>query len=223
MHDLFFNKKAVIFDLDGVIVDTMPFHAKAWQDTFRKFKLSVTKKEIYLREGEKWDRTFYDILKKNGRKITPEIKREVFRHRSNVFKKILKVQLFKGAQRLLKRLKKSFRLALVTGTPRKEVRRILPEDIYGLFDAIVTSDEVRHGKPHPEPFLKALEKLKAAPEEAVVIENAPNGIRAARKAGISVIAVATSLPKKYLKGADIILKKLTDIPVFLGKRGGESK
>jgi len=211
MRDLFRDAKAVIFDLDGVIVDTMPFHARAWQETFRKFNINITKKEVYLREGEKWDKTFYDILRKNGFRITKEVKEAVFRHRSNVFKNILKIRLFKGAPSLLKRLSKSFSLALVTGTPRKEVRRILPKDIYGLFDVIVTSDEVRHGKPHPEPFLRALRKLKMAPHEAVVIENAPNGIRSAKRAGIKVIAVETSLPRRYLKEADLIVKSLSII------------
>lgn len=204
--------KAVIFDLDGVIVDTMPFHAKAWQDTFKKFGIRVTKKEIYLREGEKWDKTFFDILKKHKLKITKEIKKEVFRHREDVFKNILKIRIFKDAPPLIRALKsKGLKLALVTGTPRKEVKRILPKGIYKLFDVIIPSDEVKFGKPHPEPFLRALKALKTKSKEAIVIENAPNGIKAAKEAKLKVIAVETSLSRSYLKGADVILDSLRGI------------
>ncbi len=198
--------------MDGVIVNTMPFHARAWQDTFRKFGIKVTKKEIYLREGEKWDKTFFDILKKHKIRITEDIKKEVFKHRENVFKNILKVRIFKDAPPLIRCLKqRGFRLALVTGTPRKEVKRILPRDLYRLFDVIIPSDEVRHGKPHPEPFIKALRALKISPKHAIVIENAPNGIKAAKRAKIKVMAVQTSLPRPYLKEADIIAGSLSEI------------
>ncbi|MBL7069078.1 MAG: HAD family phosphatase [Candidatus Omnitrophica bacterium] len=207
------NAYAVIFDLDGVIVDTMPFHARAWQETFKKFGIKVSKKDIYLREGEKWDKTFFDILKKHKIKITDEIKREVFRHRENVFKNILKIRIFKDAPPLIRALKKrGLKLALVTGTPRKEVIRILPRRLYTLFDVVIPSDEVRHGKPHPEPFLKALKALKTSPKETIVIENSPNGIIAAKKANMKVIAIETSLSRRYLKEADFILKSLGQIP-----------
>ncbi|MDB4349532.1 HAD family phosphatase [Omnitrophica bacterium] len=212
MKDILRGLKAIIFDLDGVIVNTMPFHARAWQDTFKKFNINVTKKEIYLREGEKWDKTFFDILKKNKIKITKTIKEEVFRHRENVFKNILKIRIFKDAPPLIKGLKKrGFKLALVTGTPRKEVKRILPKQLYRLFDVIIPSDEVKRGKPHPEPYRKALRALKTAPYETIVIENAPNGIIAAKRANMKVIAVETSLSKRYLKKADFILGSLSEI------------
>ena len=204
--------KAVIFDMDGVIVNTMPFHASAWQKTFKKFGINVTKKEIYLREGEKWDKTFYDIAKRHNIKITNTIKQKIFKHRQDVFRNILKVELFKDAPPLIKKLKKmGLKLAIVTGTPRREVKKILPKSIYAIFDVIIPSDEVKNGKPHPEPFLKALKRLKVSPKDAIVIENAPNGILAAKKAKLTVIAVETSLPKRYLKDADFILKSLGDI------------
>jgi beta-phosphoglucomutase len=214
------NFKAVIFDMDGVIVNTMPFHARAWQSTFKKFGINVTKKEIYLREGEKWDKTFFDIVRRHGMKLTNDMKRKVLEHRENVFKGKIKFRLFRGAPPLIKRLKKrGFKLALVTGTPRREVKKLLPKDIYKLFDVIVPSDEVNNGKPHPEPFLKALKALKTTPRETIVIENAPKGILAAKRAKMKVIAIETSLSRCYLKEADFILRSLSEIPVSQVRRG----
>ena len=106
---------------------------------------------------------------------------------------------------------KGFKLALVTGTPRKEVKRILPKDLYKLFNVIVPSDEVTHGKPHPEPYNRALKALRLKPKEAIVIENAPNGIKSAKAAKMRVFAVETSLPKQYLKGADKVFSSLSQI------------
>lgn len=214
MRKLFDGLKAVIFDMDGVIVNTMPFHAAAWQATFKKIGVHITKKEIYLREGEKWDTTFFEVLKKNKIKVTKALRQEVYRHREDAFKNVMNMPLFRYAPGLIRNLKKrGLKLGLVTGTPHKEVKKILPGEIYDVFDVIVSSDRVKRGKPHPEPYLKALKALKIKAKEAIVIENAPKGITSAKKAKMKVIAVETSLPRRYLKEADFILGSLKEIPV----------
>jgi len=206
------NLKAVIFDMDGVLANTMPFHYKAWRETFRKFGIRVTKKDIYLREGERWNKTFEEILKARGIKPTKRVRKAAFLHREKVFKNLFKVKMFPGAETLLKKIhKKGMKLALVTGTPARELKKILPKRIYKMFDAVVPSDEVTHGKPHPEPYLKALKRLKLKPYQAVVVENAPNGIKSARAAGMKCVAIETSLPKRYLKGADVIVGSIKEV------------
>jgi beta-phosphoglucomutase-like phosphatase (HAD superfamily) len=72
-------------------------------------------------------------------------------------------------------------------------------------------DEVRHGKPHPEPYLRALKKMRIGSEDAIVIENAPFGIRSAKKAGLACIALETSLCRAYLKSADFIFSSYRDL------------
>jgi beta-phosphoglucomutase len=99
----------------------------------------------------------------------------------------------------------------VTGTSRHEVHRILPEPIYNLFDGVVTGNDVRRGKPHPEPYLLALKKVQLRPEEAMVIENAPFGIRSAKSAGLVCIALETSLPRRYLAKADFIFSSFREL------------
>ncbi len=90
----------------------------------------------------------------------------------------------------------------------------MPKSLVNLFDITVTGDEVKNGKPAPEPFLKALRKLKIEPWEAVVIENAPFGIQSAKKAGLFCIAIETSLPRKFLRKADITMGTFSDVEKY---------
>lgn len=76
---------------------------------------------------------------------------------------------------------------------------------------IVTGNDVKHGKPHPEPYLRSLQRLKIKPKDAVVIENAPFGILSAKQAGMACLALETSLPRKYLTGADAVFGSIRDL------------
>ncbi|OGW94101.1 MAG: hypothetical protein A3G36_02985 [Omnitrophica bacterium RIFCSPLOWO2_12_FULL_45_13] len=93
----------------------------------------------------------------------------------------------------------------------------MPKNIERLFDHIITGDHVKKGKPYPEPYLLAARELAVKPSECVVIENAPYGIMAAKSAGMFCIALTSSLPKEFLKGADIIADKLEDISGLIDK------
>lgn len=216
MSNFLNGTKAVVFDMDGVLVDTMPFHYRAWRETFKKFGIKITKKEVFLREGERWNRTFEEILRKNNIKIDEIAKKRVFEHRERVFKSLFKVKVFKGVEPLLCELRnRNIELGLATGTPRRELNRILPKRIIKKFKVIIPSDELKYGKPHPEPYLVALKKLKIRPSEALVVENAPNGIKSANGAGIRCIAIETSLPKSYLKGAYKVFGTIKELSKFL--------
>ena len=117
-----------------------------------------------------------------------------------------------GSRLFIKRLKKArFKLALVTGTSIHEVRKILPEKLFQLFDVVVSGSDVQNGKPHPEPYLKAIQRLCISCVDAVVIENAPFGIRSAKKAGLKCFALETSLPRHYLTEADCVFRSIKDL------------
>jgi beta-phosphoglucomutase family hydrolase len=209
--------KAIILDMDGVITDTMSYHFDAWKQIFSKAGIEVTCYDIYEREGQAGLDTLREIYKKYRRNLSPQEARDILRRKERLFKKLAQPRLIRGARAFLRRCKRSkFLIALVTGTSRQEAEKILPEDIYAMFDVIVAGDEVKKGKPHPEPFLKALEALRLSSSQAVVIENAPLGIKAARRANLFCIALKTYLPESYLSQADIIISSFADLDKNVG-------
>lgn len=204
--------KAILFDMDGVITDTMPFHYEAWKKIFKSLGISLDKHEIYKREGEKGIVSISQILALYGLKISHEEKIKLLQDKEALFKKISQVRLFPGIEKLITSLKtQGYLLALVTGTSRGELDYILPSFLLKSFDVVVTGDAVAHGKPAPDPYLKGLNELKVKANESIVIENAPYGIKSAKDAGIFCIAITTSLPSKYLKEANIIFDSLDKV------------
>ena len=204
--------------MDGVIVDSMPYHFIAWYEALRPLGVRVSAFEVYQREGERWDKSLKDFLRMGGINPTRARIRQVFAARQKVFRKYFKRTLFSGAKEFLRCLKgKGYLLAVVTGTPMPQLKKILPVRIRQLFDAVVTGDLVKRGKPHPEPFQKAARNLKIKPSECLVIENAPLGIRSAKSAKMFCVAITTSLPKEYLSMADVVVDKFDDITGLIEK------
>jgi len=198
--------------MDGVIVDSMPYHFIAWYEALRPWGVRVSCFEVYAQEGERWETTLKGLLKREKIKPTQKVLRSIFMLRQKIFKRYFKRYIFHGAYELLAGLRKQgFTLGLVTGSPLNEVKRILPFKLRRLFTAVVAGNQVKNGKPHPEPYLTAARLLGIEPEDCLVIENAPFGIISAKQAKMPCIAVSTSLPKEYLAAADIIVSQLNQI------------
>jgi beta-phosphoglucomutase len=211
--------KAVIFDMDGVLIDSMPYHFIAWYEALRPYGVRVSCFDVYAKEGERWERTLVDLLSRKGINPTARLLKEIFRKRQLIFKHYFKRFIFQGAEELLRSVKRGgFTLGLVTGTPINEIRRILPRSIRSLFDCVISGDQVKKGKPHPEPYLTAAKRLQVKPKECLVIENAPFGIISAQKAGMFCIAVTTSLPKEYLN-ADLVVDSLSEVQSLVERWG----
>ena len=203
---------AVIFDMDGVITNTMPDHFRVWKKVFTEKGIHVTHLDIYSREGQRGINSVREIFRENNRSIGSTEAKRILRDKEELFKRIVKRRFIVGARKFLHYLdKKGLTLALVTGTSRHELHRILPDYIYNLFKVIITGNDVKHGKPHPEPYLKALRKLKMKPAQTVVIENAPFGIQSAKDAAIRCLALTTSLPRQYLNRADYIFSSIKNL------------
>lgn len=207
------NIRAVIFDMDGVIVDSMPYHFLSWYEALKPYGIRVSCFDVYCREGENWEKTLRELFRRNGLKPGRKVLNEVFVLRKKIFKKYFRRFIFPEAQELLVYLKhKGYILGLVTGTPGAEVNKILPLEIRKLFDCIVAGDRVKKGKPDPQPYLYASRILSIPPASCLVVENAPLGIESAKKAGMFCVALTTSLPEDYLKGADAVAGDLNELP-----------
>ena len=203
---------AVIFDMDGVITNTMPDHYKAWHTALAEIGINVSKLDIYSREGQKGAQSVRELMELYGQKYSRTVADKFLKRKEEIFKQISRRRFITGSRSFIKGLaKKNFRLALVTGTSRHELHRILPDELYSLFESVITGSDVKIGKPHPEPYQKALKELKLEKHKAVVIENAPFGIASAKAAGLRCVALQTSLPAEHLKEADAVYKSFADL------------
>jgi beta-phosphoglucomutase len=212
MSKICFNVKSVIFDMDGVITNTMPDHYRSWKATLQEEGLHVTYEDIYKREGQPGISSVRELFEEYQMVLDGKKASRILRKKENFFKKIVKARFITGARNFLRHLHgNGMCLALVTGTSRHELHQILPKALQDLFSVIVTGGDVKHGKPHPEPYLKSLRDLRIKPSEAVVIENAPFGIRSAKQAGLKCLALETSLPKKYLLEADAVFSSIKEL------------
>ncbi|OGX34021.1 MAG: hypothetical protein A2787_05295 [Omnitrophica WOR_2 bacterium RIFCSPHIGHO2_01_FULL_48_9] len=206
------NLKAVIFDMDGVITNTMPDHFKASKTVLAQEGIAATQHDIYSREGQRGIQSVAEIFAVYQKSFTRQKAKVILKRKEELFKKIVRLRFIPGARRFLRDLhRRGFQLALVTGTSRHELHRILPDSLYNLFDIIVTGSDVRNGKPHPEPYLKVIRQLKVLSPRALAIENAPFGIRSAKAAGLRCLALETSLPREHLAQADAVFESYREM------------
>ena len=204
--------------MDGVITDSMPYHYRAWKNVFRANGLNVSKFDVYRREGQKGTESIQEIFAETGVTISSRQAIEIIAAKERLFKQIIRLRFIPWSRSLIRDLhRNNVRLALVTGTSRQEVEHTLTDDLLNKFEVTITGSDVVSGKPHPEPYLKALELLHIASSEGIVIENAPFGIISAKTAGIKCYAVATSLPFKFLGQADKVFNDLKSLRATLFK------
>lgn len=204
--------EAIIFDMDGVVTDTMPYHYRAWKKVFNRAAINVSRFDVYIREGQQGINTVREVFREKNKEIKDRGAKDLLIEKERLFKRIVRRRFIPGALTLVRHVhRRGFKLALVTGTSKGEVKKILPPDIYKLFDVIIAGDDCHRGKPDPEPYLRAIGKLKVDNSCALVIENAPSGIESAKRAKLYCLALATSLSKKYLKQADIIFSSIAEL------------
>lgn len=210
------NLKAVLFDMDGVLFDSMPAHAEAWYQAMKNRGMQLSREEAYMYEGRTGASTINIVFNRElNRDATPHEIESIYREKTEEFNKQPQAKPMEGAYELLKELKnKNITPVIVTGSGQTSLLERLEENFPGIFkkELMVTAFDVKHGKPDPEPYLMGLEKAGLHPNEAIVVENAPLGVQSAVNAGIFTVAVNTGpLPDKVLldAGADILLPSVT--------------
>jgi beta-phosphoglucomutase-like phosphatase (HAD superfamily) len=204
--------KAVFFDMDGVIFDSMPRHAKAWSEAMALEGLPFSEYQVYLQEGRTGSGTVTDVFLAHGRGVPSEddIKR-IYANKSRIFDSFGDPIPMRGMVEVLEKVKSlGLEIYIVTGSGQASLLDTLNHYFSNTFckEKMVTAYDVKKGKPDPEPYLMALEKAGLQPNEAMVVENAPLGVRSAKGAGIFTVAVNTGILSDddlWQAGADVVL------------------
>ncbi len=207
-----FRISTLIFDMDGVITDTMPCHFRAWRSVFASMGIKASHEDIYKREGQRGIDSVRELFTEKKMPFNEAGAKKLLQAKERLFQETFKRKFIPGSRMFIKRShSQGYKLALVTGTSRHEAQKLLPKELWDRFVVTVCGSDVQNGKPHPEPYLKALSKLNIKSKDAVVFENAPFGIRSAKAAGLSCIALETSLPASYLIGADAVFSSFKEL------------
>ena len=188
--------KAALFDMDGVLYDSMGNHAVAWVQSMKKFGINMTADDAYATEGARGvDTIRYMVKQQQNREITEEEAQAMYDEKSRIFHSMPEAPIMPGILDLMEQIQQAgISIGVVTGSGQKPlIARILRD--FGKYvspEHITTAYDVPRGKPNPDPYLIGLKKAgNLLPSEAIVVENAPLGVRAGRAAGIYTIAVNT--------------------------------
>jgi len=207
--------EAAIFDWDGTLADTRHPIVVSFHRALKEIGLDVSTEYIERRIGIGASETFRDILRSQGRVVDDVLVKQLVARKSEVQVELAnEVKLFEGAEELLARLQGKIHVALASMNNRTVIGHLI--EVKGLekyFAYVMTGDRVSHSKPDPEIFLKTASELNVKPDRCVVFEDSIFGVKAAKSAGMSCIAVTTGVYSKEelnREKPDLIVKSLKD-------------
>ncbi len=217
--------KAVIFDFDGVITDSEILHLRSFNEVLSPFKIKIAIKDYYKTYLGLTDADCFKALARENRVILNEKNIEtLLQQKRETFEKLAKTEgkIIEGVRDFLQMLKKnSILMAICSGALRSEIELILEgARLRDFFDCVVSAEQVKRGKPHPDGFLLTLAKLNkkcSTPikaNECIVVEDSHWGLEAAKKAGMHTIAVTNSYDAKQLSMAEKIVARLDELTIF---------
>jgi len=208
------NLEAVIWDMDGVIADTGPYHLKAWQETFRKRGVAFSEEDFRRHFGQRNDTIIGDTL---GAGTPIAEVQAIAAEKEDRYRQLVSQQVapLPGAIELIKSLvAKGVKMAIASSAPMENIQLITGSlGLADCFQAVVWGGEVTEGKPSPQGFLLAAEKLGVEPGNCLVIEDAVAGVAAAKSAGMKCLAVTNSHPAERLSKADLVVNALSEVTV----------
>jgi beta-phosphoglucomutase family hydrolase len=207
--------RAVIFDMDGVIVDSHPIHKKTWRTFLALLGKEISEEDLnFIMEGRKREeilRHFLGDLSEEQMQIFGRQKEQLFRRESAA------LQTIEGLREFLQELDEAeIRLAVASSGSSGRVNDILVSlDLQNYFKAIVTGDQVTNGKPDPAIFLMASDRLGVSPAETLVFEDSVSGVKAAKAAGMTCFGVASNgiIPTLLEAGADHIIPDFSGVSI----------
>lgn len=220
------SQKAYFFDMDGVLFDSMPNHAIAWEEVMKSYQLPFTAYDCYLNEGRTGESVIREAMwKARNRDATPDEIATIYAEKSAYFtmleQKAGGTPTISGVAEVLRYIEScGNQIWVVTGSGMRSLLDNLNNALPPVFqrERMITAFDVVKGKPDPEPYLKAWERSGLNKEQCVVIENAPLGVRSGKAAGLTVYAVNTGiLTREDLEqaGADLVFNTMEELLEFL--------
>jgi len=202
--------KGILFDFDGTLAKTMEDHYAAWKNTLLPLGIKLQPEEYFPFEGMTVHRIAQKVCEDYGLSFSLSTdlikKKEEYYLRNNSF------SFYPGVEEMIIFFKKEgFKLGIVTAGLLDRIKKTVSEDFLALFEVIITGDQTKEGKPSPEPYLKGLDRLGLGPEQCIVIENAPLGIKAAKAAGTYCIAIVSTVERQELMEADEIIDSFSNL------------
>ena len=218
------QERAYFFDMDGVLFNSMPHHAIAWEEVMKEHDLSFTAYDCYLNEGRTGESVIREAMwKARSRDATPDEIKQIYTEKSERFNLLAQqaggTVVIDGVAEVLRYVQSTgSQIWVVTGSGMRSLLDNLNNALPPVFqrDRMITAFDVTHGKPDPEPYLKAWERSGLKKEQCFVIENAPLGIRSGKAAGLTVYAVNTGiLTREDLAHADQVFDSMAELLEFL--------
>ena len=216
--------RAYFFDMDGVLFNSMPHHAIAWEEVMKEHDLPFTAYDCYLNEGRTGESVIREAMwKARNRDATPDEIKQIYTEKSERFNLLAQqaggTVVIDGVAEVLRYVQSTgSQIWVVTGSGMRSLLDNLNNALPPVFqrDRMITAFDVTHGKPDPEPYLKAWERSGLKKEQCFVIENAPLGIRSGKAAGLTVYAVNTGiLTREDLAQADQVFDSMAELLDFL--------
>ena len=205
------RRRAVLWDMDGTIVNSLPFHKLAWIETFKNRGKNFTDEDFKWANGRRNEEIIPHFM---GKMSLEEVK-AIADEKEATFRRFVKenIKALPGVVELIQSLAAAkIQLALVSSTPKENIELITEKlGIKKYFSLFINGHDVKEGKPSPQAFLLAAKKLGVAPKNCVVMEDAVVGVQAAKRAGMHCIAIANTYTRKDLSVADIGVDSLAEI------------
>ncbi len=203
--------EAIIFDMDGTVIDSTRNDFTAWTRVFDEYDYAFSFEEYVRVLGAKGSEIIEERLELGREEVDKMLKRKESYFQEELDKNGLR--LIPHVEELLKEIKSmDLKTALATGSGDEKLKMIFERlNIEQYFDVILTADDVQHGKPDPEIFLNAAKKLGVSPEQAIVMEDAENGVRAAKAGNMLCIAITSTHTREKLQEADLVIDNYKEL------------
>ena len=211
--------RCVLFDMDGVLYNSMPHHAVAWQQSMAEFGITMTAADAYATEGARGIDTIRLFFRKQKHQdISQEEAQHIYDEKTRIFHAMGEAPVFPGVKELMHAIRQSgLQVGVVTGSGQRPLIDKLLVDFgdYLVREHITTAYDVNRGKPYPDPYLQGMRKAGCKDSrQTIVVENAPLGVRSGKAAQMFTVAINSGpLPDKALtdEGADLLYPSITDL------------